>query len=80
MIKLLNTLTPYGENQAECVNHDPEIWFDTSTEKHAKEICNTCPIQLKCLEYSLTEKICDGVFGGLTAAERIPLMKKRNAR
>jgi WhiB family transcriptional regulator, redox-sensing transcriptional regulator len=42
-----------------------ETWAPT-----AKVICGTCTVRRACLDYALTERLDDGVFGGLTPSER----------
>jgi WhiB family redox-sensing transcriptional regulator len=57
-----------------CAQADPEQWFPEAGEhsQAAKTICDGCPIRERCLEYARTEGIPFGVWGGLTAAERLP--------
>ena len=56
--------------------HDFDLWFEPIYEFRAKVICDGCPLRQKCLEYSIKEKITDGVWGGFNASER-QLLKKR---
>lgn len=51
-----------------CRDVDPEIFFE-STDK-AKAICAQCPVQPKCLSWSLDTWPRYGVFGGLSEDER----------
>jgi hypothetical protein len=78
-MRLLETLNPFGENQAYCASpvYDPEWWFDKDTEILAAAICTRCPIINQCLDYAVSEKITDGVYGGLTPAERELLKRGR---
>ncbi|MFJ6017593.1 WhiB family transcriptional regulator [Streptomyces sp. NPDC092952] len=39
----------------------------------AKELCGWCPVRRVCLDYALEHSLKDGVWGGLTEAERRPL-------
>jgi hypothetical protein len=59
---------------ARCAQSDPEAWFPEAGEHSAdaKAICGGCPIRQQCLDYALAEDIRWGVWGGLTAAERLP--------
>ena len=59
-----------------CLNEDPEIFFQTETIAEAKKICNDCPVRKQCLEYANIHEANDGVFGGLTGAERFQLRKQ----
>ncbi|MEU2875029.1 WhiB family transcriptional regulator [Streptomyces sp. NPDC007070] len=38
----------------------------------AKELCALCPVRRDCLNYALENDLREGVWGGLTAAERRP--------
>jgi WhiB family transcriptional regulator, redox-sensing transcriptional regulator len=46
-------------------------------EKLATAYCNSCHAREDCLEYALAERLDDGVMGGMTAAERISLRRRR---
>ncbi|WP_416531391.1 WhiB family transcriptional regulator [Streptomyces coelicoflavus] len=39
----------------------------------AKELCGWCPVRRECLDYALENVLKEGVWGGLTEAERRPL-------
>ena len=43
----------------------------------AKVVCHSCPVQLQCLDYSVANEIHDGVWGGLSAQERAPIIMRR---
>jgi WhiB family redox-sensing transcriptional regulator len=43
------------------------------TEAAAKKVCSTCPVVLPCLRDALSRGEQDGVWGGLTTAERAAL-------
>lgn len=57
-----------------CAQADPEAWFPNPGEHStaAKTICDGCPIRQQCLDYARAEDIRWGVWGGLTASERLP--------
>ncbi|MCA1222289.1 WhiB family transcriptional regulator [Streptomyces sp. 8L] len=38
----------------------------------AKELCGWCPVRCECLNYALENSLKDGIWGGLTEAERRP--------
>lgn len=66
---------------------DPDMWFPefgrgVVTDSRAKEmalqvqeaveLCKSCPIKVKCLAEGMKEiNIADGIWGGLTAGERV---------
>ena len=43
---------------------------DHAVEASAKRICGRCEIRLQCLALALNTAHLDGIWGGLTAAER----------
>ena len=69
-----------------CTDVDPELFFGpdfgwgrehaeappvrAKREARAKALCATCPVRQACLEYAMTAPEHDGVWGGVTAAER----------
>jgi len=79
------------DNPPPCTGEDvdPEWFFyDTSGQLEgvrigerrgytalAKEVCNQCGVKSECLEYAMSFE-SQGVWGGLTTAERIKLGRK----
>lgn len=53
----------------------PERGANTSIKK-AKQICATCPVKQDCLRYATNNRIDFGVWGGLSANERIRRARK----
>lgn len=56
---------------------EPELWFtprvrpdDFAAHESAVEACGWCPILEQCRAYALAAGEVDGVWGGLTVAER----------
>jgi WhiB family redox-sensing transcriptional regulator len=43
----------------------------------AQRICRTCPVQEPCLEYALTHRIEQGVWGGASERERRRILRRR---
>ncbi|MGJ5751555.1 transcription factor WhiB [Streptomyces puniciscabiei] len=56
-----------------------EIFFPLPREHaaiaEAKELCAACPVRRECLNYALENELKDGIWGGLTEAERRPWHK-----
>ena len=79
MIRLFDTRDNDGNEQAKCTEEwiDPEIFFDPQLETMAIGVCNRCPLQRECLKYSIEENIEEGVWGGITHAQRKQMLKKR---
>jgi len=80
MPKLLDKLDLPRLDGAQCMDTDPELWFEASDgapdpEKLAelRAICGACPSRQRCLDYA-TKRDMHGVWGGLTQAERAPLL------
>lgn len=65
-------------DDAACRDEDPELFFPVGTSgpalvqiAEAKAVCHRCPVASACLDWALRHGECDeGVFGGLTGAER----------
>jgi hypothetical protein len=69
--------------QTPCTNA-PQFFFSSDDQdwgekmaniNAAKKLCSLCPVQMQCLEYALTAREHDGVWGGLSSAERIKLIR-----
>jgi hypothetical protein len=54
--------------------------FVKSCDREAKAVCQTCPVIQKCLDYAISANEPEGVWGGLTVAERelLRLAKKES--
>lgn len=46
----------------------------------AKAVCDRCPVQEPCLEYALTVREPEGIWGGRTFAERRSILRRRRER
>ncbi|MDT7616675.1 MAG: WhiB family transcriptional regulator, redox-sensing transcriptional regulator [Actinomycetota bacterium] len=64
---------------AACAGLDPEVFYPVSDEvaEEAKAICRECPVREPCLEYALTNRERDGVWGGATERERRRMIRQR---
>lgn len=79
-----NNVTPEPwMTQAECANTDPEIFFaeagDWRGTQTAIKVCNRGDVAAQCLEWSLRTDQRVGVLGGMDAAARKRLRRKRRA-
>ena len=65
--------------KAACQGLDPESFYPAEDDDAglAKAICNECPVQEPCLEYALSVREKDGVWGGCTERERRRLIRQR---
>jgi WhiB family redox-sensing transcriptional regulator len=55
-----------------CTAEDPELFFPKSNgrAKKAKAVCARCAVAAECLAFAQKNGIVEGVWGGLTEAER----------
>lgn len=62
-----------------CRNYPPAAFFpsDGVGVDAARRICTTCPVQERCLEYALANRIDHGVWGGSSERERRRILKRR---
>ena len=70
------TITAPNLPGAACAGHpDPDLWFRHDDEPAAARICATCPLRTACQAWALREDERDGVWGGLTEADRWRIRK-----
>ena len=66
---------------ARCRGVDPETFYPVSDDDdaadEAKSICALCPVREACLEYALSTREKNGVWGGLTERERRRVLRRR---
>ena len=75
--------------QGACKNMDTEIFFlDHGTRAHKKKqqeqraisVCKKCPVISQCLEHALKVPEYYGVWGGMTAEQRMSIIYRSNRR
>ena len=68
-------------DQARCRGVDPQVFHppeeDDAAADEAKAICELCPVREPCLEYAVSAREKEGVWGGMTARERRRLIRQR---
>jgi WhiB family redox-sensing transcriptional regulator len=68
-------------DQARCRGVDPQVFHPSEDDDvagaAAKAICEVCPVREPCLEYAISTREKDGVWGGMTARERRRLIRQR---
>jgi len=64
---------------AACQGVDPEVFYPFSDEEAgaAKAVCERCAVRQPCLEFALTSRERDGVWGGATERERRRMLRQR---
>ena len=62
-----------------CRGVDPDIFYPLTDEEadEAKGICAGCQVRESCLEYALSNREKDGVWGGATERERRRILRQR---
>jgi WhiB family redox-sensing transcriptional regulator len=63
--------TPAFFADSKCKDADPTLFFAESNSKvaQAKDVCATCPIRQKCLDWAI-ENAEEGIYGAKTPRER----------
>lgn len=80
----------YEHGAAPCTQSDPEAFFPSEMpgdnryirgvylhEKEAKNICFSCPYQVRCLKYALNHPEEQGIWGGTTEGDRQRIKRSR---
>jgi WhiB family transcriptional regulator, redox-sensing transcriptional regulator len=64
---------------AACRGFEPETFYPITDEEaeEAKVICADCPVREICLDFALTNRERDGVWGGATERERRRILRQR---
>lgn len=82
LLDLLDLLSPPAwHDNAACQSADPDMFFPDKgvPTSYAAAICDTCPVRSECLDYAmelegdLNRRLREGVWGGLSPAERARL-------
>lgn len=70
-----------GERGTPC-HQAPEAWFNKDTQADAAARCQKCPLIAGCLDFALTSRQTEGVWGGKTGQQRQEILaqKKRQQR
>ena len=62
-----------------CATHPPDTFFpsDGVGVEVARRVCGGCPVQERCLEYALRNRIDHGVWGATSERQRRRILKAR---
>lgn len=65
-----------------CRGLDPNTFYpdeedEVEASAAAKVICGVCPVQESCLEFALSSRESQGIWGGATARERRRIIRQR---
>lgn len=68
--------------QAACAGLPTSYFFsdDPDDVKLALAVCRPCPVRDDCAAYALAIPILDGVWGGMTEADRRRIVRRRHER
>jgi WhiB family redox-sensing transcriptional regulator len=76
----------YWRDDAACAQTDPDLFFPTGDNmtaraqaQQAKGICAGCPVRRECLAWALETRQDQGVWGGMTEAERYAIHRRRSS-
>ena len=66
-------------DHAACRGIEPDIFYPLTDEdaEPAKAVCDACPVRATCLDYALSSRERDGVWGGATERERRRMIRQR---
>jgi WhiB family redox-sensing transcriptional regulator len=65
-----------------CRFADTDVFYPSSDADAgpAKAVCDSCNVQERCLDYALTAREPEGVWGGTTFVERRSILRRRRER
>ena len=68
-------------DDASCAEVGPDLFFVDPNQRadaeRAKQFCRRCPVRKACLEYAVSNKFIDGVWGATTGAERAKIWRAK---
>lgn len=70
-ISLLDVPRSSWVERSACASESAEFLSPKPDAAKCKAICATCPVQALCLAYAIANDEKDGVWGGMTRAERL---------
>ena len=74
---------PDGHADGLCNQTDPDAFYpEDGTSLAARRVCAACPVQNTCLEDALAREEPHGIWGGMSARQRLALLdaRKRTAQ
>jgi len=68
-------------SQGKCKDMDPAFFFpsDGVGVKLAQAVCAGCPVQEPCLDYALSHRVQEGVWGGTSECQRKRILRRARA-
>ncbi len=70
---------PPWHHSAACRGLSAELFYplDDEAVAAAKAVCAACPVVAECLEYAISVREKDGIWGGATERERRSIIRRR---
>jgi WhiB family redox-sensing transcriptional regulator len=70
---------PVWRQRAACRGVEPDIFYPVTDDdaEDAKAICRGCTVREACLDWALSTREKDGVWGGATERERRRIIRQR---
>jgi WhiB family redox-sensing transcriptional regulator len=67
------------KSEGACRWLDPDLFYPVSESEAgpAKTVCGDCVVQARCLDFAMTAREWEGVWGGTTGAERRALHRRQ---
>lgn len=67
-------------DEAECRGYPSDVFFPErgGSDALAKLICEMCPVIEECGEYAIVNVVDFGVWGGMSARQRIAIRRSKN--
>ena len=78
-VNLVESLLDW-QRHAACTGLEAAIFYPSEDDEaafEAKAVCAACAVSGECLEYAITVREKEGVWGGQTAAERVRIIRRR---
>ena len=78
-VDLVDSLLDW-QRHAACKGLEAAIFYPSEDDEaafEAKSVCAACAVSGECLEYAITVREKEGVWGGQTAAERVRIIRRR---
>jgi WhiB family redox-sensing transcriptional regulator len=72
-------MTTTWQSKAACRGLEATIFYPDPEEdgSEAKAVCSVCPVRQPCLEWALSNREKEGVWGGATERERRRILRQR---
>lgn len=87
MTRLDLPVAPTWMTHAACAGMHPETFYphgrrrrppDLDAINAAFAICARCPVRTECLEHAITHREDHGIWGGMTARQRLRIARRRS--